>query len=288
MPLSLTKWMKAIDHKEPTYEPYVTFGDKTMYVSINYTKSLDMCSITMKSIDTIIFQENIDECDYSRFDKPLILTPHIRRLTMGHGFDHYLILPKNILFVQLGGRFNQPIILTSGITVLTFGYGFNQPIILPIKIKRLTFGRCFNKSIILTPYITSLTFGDQFNQPIILTHNIVCLMFGTFFNQSIILTPKLNILTLGYNFSRSIILTPNITVLNMEFKSILPIIFQERLIHLEINVDNHQLVDNLPNSTKCLKFGYHFTICLDNLPSKAEKINIANQNYKYTLPVNTK
>lgn len=288
MPISLVNWMKALDYKEPTYEPYVIFNDKTLYISSNYTKSLDMRNITMKSIDTIIFQENINENDHSRFDKPLILTPHVRHLTMGYSFNHHLILPKNILFVQLGDRFNQPIILTPRITVLTFGYGFNQPIILPIKIKRLTFGRCFNKSIILTPYITSLTFGDHFNQPIILTHNIVCLMFGTFFNQPIILTPKLNILTLGYNFSRSIILTPNITVLNLGFKSNLPVIFQESIAHLAIDADNHQLVDNLPNSTKYLIFGYHFTICLDNLPSKAEKINIANQNYKYTLPVNAK
>jgi len=124
---------------------------------------------------------------------------------------------------------------------------------------------CYNED--MTKFIISQDVSFKFHNQIIpfelfnFSPNLKIIDFGYYFNQSvenIVLPDSVEIIIFGYEFSQSIN--------NMRFpKKIHTIIFN--------HIQNFNLINNLPNTIKCLQF-FKITTILDNLPTSLEKIII--------------
>ena len=152
-------------------------------------------------------------------------------------------------------KFNKPIIIPKNITKIIFGYYFNHPVIIPENITDIIFDLFFNQPIIIPKNVTHLTFGLKFNQSIIIPESVTHLIFGYKFNQSIIIPKNVTHLTLGYHFDQPLNLS--------------------NIKYLELNFNNINLIENLPNSIEEIKFGNWFNLELNNLPNSVKKISFS-------------
>ena len=154
-------------------------------------------------------------------------------------------------------KFNQQVIIPENVTHLTFGLNFNQQIIIPQNVTHLTFGLNFNQQIIIPQNVTHLTFGTWFNQQVIIPQNVTHLIFGHIFghnfNQQIIIPQNVTHLTFGHHFNQRVNL-PNIK-------------------YLQIDCNNIDIIENLPNSIEEIIFGSRFNLELQNLPNSIKKIS---------------
>jgi hypothetical protein len=196
---------------------YYNSSAKTITVPKNFNNKLVNLPIDLK---ILIFEENLEEIDYSQFNKnighvncyddscPRNLPDSLTVLRLGYFFDQNVDnLPKNLLDLTFGANFNQNVDnLPTKLTNLTFGDNFNQNVDnLPKKLTHLIFGLFFNKKVDNLPNsITHLTFGYEFNQMIdVLPNSLIQLTVGYNFNQKIDVLPN-SIKQLGF-FSNSLI-----------------------------------------------------------------------------------
>ena len=104
--------------------------------------------------------------------------------------------------------------------------------------------------------LTLINFGDYFNKPLDNSLdkliNLTYLSFGYGFNKPLNNTlyylSKLVYLKLGCKFNQELNLPSNIKILNL-------------------NCNNQNLIDSLPNSVEQLIFGYNFDLLINNLPN---------------------
>ena len=92
----------------------------------------------------------------------------------------------------------------------------------------------FNQQVIIPQNVTHLTFGNNFNQQVTIPQNVTHLTFGKEFNQRVNL--------------------PNIK-------------------YLQIDCNNIDIIENLPNSIEEIIFGMWFNLKLQNLPNSIKKIS---------------
>ena len=111
----------------------------------------------------------------------------------------------------------------------------------------------FNQQVIIPQNITHLTFGFYFNQQVIIPENVTHLTFGHYFNQQVIISQNVTHLNFGFHFNQQVNL-PNIK-------------------YIQIDCNNIDIIDNLPNSIKEIEFGYNFGLELQNLPNSIKKIS---------------
>lgn len=252
---------------EPKYK--YTIRDKTITVPYNFDEELDLFSNTeTKTINELIFEENFNRKQWSRFNQPIVLTRGLSRLTFGYRFNQPIVLSRGLTIITFGCNFNQPIVLPRYMTVLIFCSDFNHPIVLTKKIVHLELGGRFNQPVVLSKKIMYLVFGQYFNQSIDLTKKIVHLEFGLRFDQPVVLSKKIVRLTLGIYFDQPVVLTPNIKVLT--FSSV-----------------NHNIIDNLTSNIKHLEInGYRFNLPLNNIPCSVSTVMIENDDYEHmrTIP----
>lgn len=64
-----------------------TITGKTIYVKHNINKILDLGHPILKNISFVMFDEDMDTGNFSRFDQPIILTSYITDLILGHSFN---------------------------------------------------------------------------------------------------------------------------------------------------------------------------------------------------------
>ena len=131
-------------------------------------------------------------------------------------------------------NFDKQVIIPQNVTHLSFGREFNQQVIIPHNVTHLSFGWYFNQQVIIPQNVTHLTFGREFNQQVIIPQNVTRLTFGNHFNQQVNL--------------------PNIK-------------------YLQIDCNNIDVIENLPNSVEEIKFGEYFGLELQNLPNSIKKIS---------------
>lgn len=145
-------------------------------------------------------------------------------------------------------KFNKPLDFInklSHITHLVIGYEFNQPLELSNKLTHLTYKPREGFPIVLTQNIVYLVLGNDYNQPIQLNENLLHLELGNDYNQ--------------------------------------PIQLNEKLHFLKLNINNQNLLDNLPNSIKTLILGHKIDVELNNLPNSIKFLHIGNSQYKKEL-----
>ena len=110
----------------------------------------------------------------------------------------------------------------------------------------------FNQQVIIPENVTHLTFGYMFNQRVTIPKNVTHLVFGIRFNQQVIIPENLTHLAFGWNFNQPI------NLLNVKY--------------LNLNCNNINLIENLPNSIEEIELGNNFNLELLNLPNSIKKI----------------
>ena len=98
------------------------------------------------------------------------------------------------------------------------------------------------------------------------TENITHLTFGDHFNKQVIIPENVTHLTFGWNFNQQVNL-PNIK-------------------YLEIDCNNIDIIENLPNSVEEIEFDYYFDLELFNLPNSIKKISFIGYYNKYNKELN--
>lgn len=120
------------------------------------------------------------------------------------GFNHHIVLTKNLKKVSFGSYFNTHFNISKYLTCLLFGALFDQSITLTKQLKILHLGQEFNKPIFLSKHLVHLTLSIRYNHPLVITKHLTQLRLGKYFNQTIILPKYLVHLSIGMFFDKKI------------------------------------------------------------------------------------
>lgn len=259
-----------------------TVKEKTMYFSSKFNGSMEPYYKLMNCINVLIFEEDYEKRNYSKFNQLVTLGPYLTCVQFGYEFNQQLVLSryithltfsrnfnmrfdlsKHIVYLEFGRCFNQSLSLSKNIKCLMCRMDYSQPLVLNKKIEYFRSGDSFNCLIFLTKSLTCVMFGYSFNKPVVLPRNVIYVYFDHAFRQSIILTKKMTYLSMGYHFkTQPIVITSNITT-------------------LVIQCNNYEFVDNLPNNLKQLYLDWYFSIPIFNIANSVVKVNIKKVNYEY-------
>lgn len=261
-----------------------TVKEKTMYFSSRFNGSLEPYYKLMHCINVLIFEDDYEKWRYSEFNQLVTLGPCLTCVQFGYEFNQQLVLSryithltfnrccgfnmrfdlsKHIVCLEFGQCFNQSLSLSKNTKCLLFRRDYTQSLALNKKIEYFQSGNDFNCLIFLTKLMTHVMFGYNFNKPIELPRNVIYVCFEHIFSQPIILTKKMTYLSMGYHFKiRPIDIASNITT-------------------LDIQCNNYDFVDNLPNNVKHLYLGCFFTIPIFNVANSVVQVNIGYPSYEY-------
>jgi hypothetical protein len=206
--------------------------------------------------------------------------------------------PDSIIYIDFGNSFNNSlndVKLPKNLKKIKFGNNFMKTISyieLPKKLEILEFGNSYNISLFcvkLPETLKELILGDSFNSVIPeLPNNLEILKFGNGYNISLFyvkLPESLKELVLGNSFNNAVPhFLPNnlekLTVGNNYNYTINHFVIPENLKYLQINgsVENAVLLNNLPESIKCLEIINCLCIDMVNLPLTLEELTINVKN----------
>lgn len=101
------------------------------------------------------------------FENDLILPDNLIELDMGSRYDFRLNLPNKLEYLKLGFRYNQPIDLPDSLKVLKIYYKFNQPLNLPTNLKKLYLGEDYSHDINFSLIdLHHLSIGKSYRHPL--------------------------------------------------------------------------------------------------------------------------
>jgi len=120
------------------------------------------------------------------------------------GYNGVLILPPNLVHLELGSSFNLNLKLPESLEYLSFDKGgadgpYNMPLVLPPNLKELYLSPRFNQPLQLGPHLTVLYLGVDFNQPIVFPDSIKELALNRTFSQQDTVLPKELVRLMVYN-----------------------------------------------------------------------------------------
>lgn len=151
------------------------------------------------------------------------------------GFNHHVILTKQLVELYFNDSFNKPIRLAKRLSRVDFGNSFDQPLDLSKNLFRIDFGEFFDQPVILPKHLKILSFGGRFDNKIILPNNIKRLAWGVY-KQSVVFERQIDFLYVCCD-------------VNMYLIDHLPNSVQE-LVYEDCDKQK-QLSHNLPNDVKC-------------------------------------
>lgn len=212
--------------------------------NIGFNEPLDQFYTIIRFFTTVIFPDS--------FNQPFTLTKQIIHLRLGKAFTHSIILTKNLITVFFESKFNSPLATSKNLKQLYLGFQFNHPISAPKNMYKITFGDKYNQPFILNKQLLFVHFGANQNIHIKLPKNISHVNLGHHFNQSIIFTKRLTVITFGHFYEQHCAMD---NILTLE--------------HVNIDTNDHFVVDNIPNSVQVLMLGEgcYLPLPLDNVPN---------------------
>jgi len=202
--------------------------------------------------------------------------------TMGHSFNHEVILSPNLKYLKMGFNFNKKITLNENLLYLEMGYrfkngiGFNS-LALGNKLHTLKMGKDFNQDIIKLPESLHIfEMGWDFDKPIYLPSNLKELRMGFSFNQDLDDIPSsLNVLEMGENFNQKISLKEGLKKLIMNHN------FNEQIDYIPYSLEvlvlgnsyNYE-IKYFPDNLRHLKIGSHYKHPIRSLPKSLIRLDV--------------